>query len=415
MHIAADKFEDEFLRAKIELAAQLVVNAAERGETPDRLLNLLRGGLTEIETLYSPTGRELELTSERLAQHSLALLKYRGRQFTGLVQKTIPSLDNATWGLQAMTCLAAGPMSGKTTLVQQVCVDTLRSDPDTCCVIVSLEMSEEVLLNRMKSRVLEMEYQQLLTKNTDQDLEDADRLLYSVAKRLYVIDKAVYPCVTAEQIIAAAKRLKEITGCSHVIIALDYFQIFPIPKAIRKELRTPDDRDLWTVEQMLKIRDAIFPDPFIVISQINKTDKYRAEGMHSVKGSGQITFDADNVWLLNPLTDDQLVESITSDVSVLDRFRLKRPKERKADSARNKEDKRLAAEMLREDMQRKSVDFVELQIAKVRAGTTTKIILKHRHKLSDLQEVTDVGTYIRPPEADTLDPRTMPEPIDFPF
>jgi DNA primase len=340
--------------------------------------------------------KPLVRTSERLVHHDRYLAQFVGKEYIGLPQKGIPSLDAATLGLRHMTAIAAAPGAGKTTLMLQLCYDVLKNNPDTCCIIVSLEMSEEELLTRFKCRATATPYGKLLLESDQAMRERANAAIESVMARTFIIDEQVYPEVTAELLIRDIARLKSETGCKRVIVGIDYAQVYPIPEAARRGLRSENERDDWRVEELKRIRNAIAPDPLLVVSAISKGDGFKAGGLESLKGSSSFSYAADNCFVLNKITETELLSTVqltgkTFSLKPLARGSRYGGRGRKKASELTADQEAEALELLTNEMDRQGKDFVELRIVKYRGGKMKTFILSHRHVCSDMRELTEHG------------------------
>lgn len=355
---------------------------AASADSVSSFLDVMAEARQTLESISEPEPRPLVRTSQRLEAHARYLASMRGKEFLGLPQKTLPLLDQATKGLRGLILVAAAPGAGKTTFVQQICTDVLKSNANTCCLFVSLEMPEEIMLNRLISRETETPYDVLLTQNTDAGNKAAARKVREITDRLFIIDDSIYPAVNAELIIRDAKRLKEETGCDEIIIAVDYIQKLPLPPDIKK--LSDNLQDDWRMSQLQKIRRAIWPCPLVAISAINKTDGFKAKTMSNLKGSGTLAFDGDMILLINKMEDDDLIDRIVNHGK---KFNLCSRENRKKnrESKRPERDEKL--EMLREALERSNKELIELTVDKVRGGTKKTIYMQHLHTMSDMMEL----------------------------
>ncbi|MBY0545846.1 MAG: hypothetical protein K2W95_01010 [Candidatus Obscuribacterales bacterium] len=375
------KAKEEFNKVRAELAqiTDIAEAAAKLASAAERL------NATKSDRHLRP----VQKLSERLAAHELYLEQMRGKEFLGLPQRTLPGLDEATEGLQALITVAAGPGVGKTILVEQLCVDLLKANPKTCCLFISLELFEEELLNRMKSRAVETPRSKLL-KSDDANLHlKARSAIEDVCRRFCIIDRNVAPDITTQRILQEVANLKQETECDDIVVAFDYFNKFPIPADKLRELRSSEDKDDWRMEQMERIRNAIFPNPFIVIATVNKSEGLKAVSMNNVKGSSRIVYDADTVLLLNKIEDDDLVGQVAWDVSTEQWELYKEPSKPRYSKRKKKVDDETeqALQIIVDRKEEQQVDFVELTIPKVRGGTQSKLTLLNRHTLSDIREL----------------------------
>ena len=104
--------------------------------------------------------------------------------------------------------------------------------------------------------------------------------------------------------------LKASSGASRVFVIVDYLQVFPVPDAVAKNIRTDLDGDKWRIGQMKELRDAIGSEnAVLVISEARKPSNDAQEwagDMAAVMGSARGTYTPDMVLLLNPLSNEEL-------------------------------------------------------------------------------------------------------------
>jgi replicative DNA helicase len=130
---------------------------------------------------------DLEAEKKRLTEP-------KSTEAVGLVQKTIPSLDQATLGLRGLVLLAAPPGLGKSALALQLGVDAVRADTNVALVYVSVDQSRWEAYDRMLSRLARLEYRKLrlgrssLSEEESKRLADAEQELTGIGPRIRVID-----------------------------------------------------------------------------------------------------------------------------------------------------------------------------------------------------------------------------------
>jgi hypothetical protein len=262
--------------------------------------------------------------ADELADHEDRLAQWRGREFLGLPQKTLPKLDQMTLGLRGLMLLAAAPNVGKTTLAIQLGLDAVvHNAPDAAFLFVSLEMSRWEMLTRFRSRLARLDYNTLVfgsggfganaqtfTNEEFANLVAAHDKLLDIGSRLRILDDKNFPTPTLEKIIDQVKDLKASSGASRVFVAVDYLQVWPVPDAVAKHIRTDIDADKWRIGQMKELRDAVGSEnATLVISEARKPSSEAQEwagDMAAVMGAARGTYTPDIVLLLNPLLDDEL-------------------------------------------------------------------------------------------------------------
>jgi len=305
---------------------------------------------------------------EELAAHALALEKWRGKEFIGLPQKTLPELDTATLGFRGLMLLAAGPNVGKTALSVQFGLDVVKYNEDACFLFLSLEMSRTDIISRMKCRLAELDWKTLVFGSPDrrglsrdvyftQDehtrLRFADLSLEELGDRIRVLDERNFPAPTIENVVYQVKDLKARTGTSRAFLLVDYLQVWPIPPHESQNLRNDLDADKWRIGAMKTLRDALDGDAVMVISEARKpggstTGAEWGGELSDVMGAARGTYTPDMVFLLNPLRNEDLFKAMGKDV----------PKTNKDEEAAE----------IRRTLQEQGVSWNTLKIAKGRDG-----------------------------------------------
>lgn len=258
---------------------------------------------------------------DELADHEERLAQWRGREFIGLPQKTLPKLDGLTLGLRGLMLLAAAPNVGKTTLAVQLGLDAVVHNPDAAFLFVSLEMSRWDILTRFRSRLSGLDWKTLVfgsgfgdapsfTEEESERLEAAHNTLADIGSRLRILDEKNFPAPTLPKILDQVEDLKASSGASRVFVLLDYLQVWPVPDAVAKNIRTDLDADKWRIGQMKELRDAVGSEnAALVISEARKPSNDAQEwagDMAAVMGAARGTYTPDMVLLLNPLSDKEL-------------------------------------------------------------------------------------------------------------
>ena len=316
--------------------------------------------------------------AEELADHAQALERWRGEEFIGLTQKTLPSLDEATLGFRGLMLLAAGPNVGKTALAVQFGLDVVKNNKDACFLFLSLEMSRTDIVTRMKCRLAEMDWKTLVfgssrgrglsfgnvffTQDEYTRLQSANLSLAELGDRIRVLDERNFPAPTVEKVIHQVKDLKARTETSRTFILVDYLQVWPIPPNEAKNLRTELDADKWRIGAMKTLRDALEGDAVMVISEARKpggsaTGAEWGGDLADVMGAARGTYTPDMVFLLNPLRDEDLFQPMGEEV----------PK--------GKEKMEEQAAEIRKILQGQGVSWNTLKIAKGRDG----VLRVHQH------------------------------------
>ena len=257
--------------------------------------------------------------ADELAEHAHRIGKYRGRDYIGLPQKTLKKLDDMTLGLRGLMLLAAAPNVGKTTLGVQLGLDVVTNNDDAAFLFLSLEMSRWDMLTRMTSYLARMDWKTVVfgsnggtfSQDEHKRLTDAEATLARLGPRIRILDDTNFPLPTLARVIDQARDLKATTGAKRLFVLADYLQVWPVPEAAAKALRTDLDADKWRIGQMKELRDAIDGDPVLVISEARKPDKDKAwaGALTDVMGSARGTYTPDIVMLQHALTAADLKDA----------------------------------------------------------------------------------------------------------
>lgn len=346
----------------------------------DALANAYRTACEQkSETVFQP----IVPLSERLADNTARLAKRSGQQYLGLIQNSLPELNEATLGLRKMITVASGPGVGKTIFIAQLVQDVLVANDDACAVLVSWELTGDEIIDRMKSRMLNLKWSDLQLHSTPEQRDQADALLAPIADRMVIIEgsNCAEKELTAEKIIKEADTLKRQTGCKRCIVAVDYLQIFPVPDEVANS-RTDIGRDDYIVKEMKKVRYYLGDDPLLLISEVNKNSgAMGGKGLEKIKGSGRVPYSSDAVFFLNPLTDEELVKvcQFHNGVAVPVGRYATAPEVDKKSVAKT-------AAAIRASLLEQGKDYVELYIGKIRdGGKRATILLTNNYELSRME------------------------------
>lgn len=239
------------------------------------------------------------------------LQKYHGKSLIGLNQPTLPRLCAALSGWRGVTLLASRTGVGKTIFVCQQVLDVLKANSDVCAILCSFEMPFEQIMSRMWSHLAGVEWQDLAFRGTG--LELGMKRFKDYANRMIILDKKNMRTTSQDEIIAAAETLKQLTGCNHVNLIIDYVDIYEPPQDLESRLRTETQEQKWQMQEMLDIRDRLGGgDPVIAITEVRK-----GTGQDSINnpitpddvmGSSRKAYAADALLIYNPLTAIDLYE-----------------------------------------------------------------------------------------------------------
>lgn len=228
------------------------------------------------------------------------------KQFVG-VRFNLEHLDNKLGVIQrGHFCVVGGrPGSGKSTLAQMLAIDTALVF-NQAVLFVSAEMDKETLANRLISALSSIPYNNI----HNADLYDGMLQQYTNARTAYEnlpiwIEPKQKPSISEVRSYARkAKRKYKTLGC----IIVDYLQL----------LRDPSKKDRFqevsSISRELKSMAKEFNCPVIALVQLNRdSEKNQRPKSSDIKESGQIEQDADQIIMVNPLTnkDDQQPLGVT--------------------------------------------------------------------------------------------------------
>lgn len=256
---------------------------------------------------------EFTCANELLESHNAYLENYRGKDFIGLKQTALPTLDKLTLGIRGNILLAAAPNVGKTALTIQIAIDVLKNNSDACVVYLSLEMPKNSIMSRIRCHLAKMNWDTLVFgsgKETEGEplfkkeelliLKKADDLLKNIGNRFCIVTEKDYTEISVGTVLSIVENLKKKTSCSRVFIILDYLQVWPIPDSVLKTLRSDNEADKWRIGQLKILSETLVDDPVLSISEARKPpDKTVAWGgeLSDIMGSARNSYTPDMVLL----------------------------------------------------------------------------------------------------------------------
>ncbi len=217
-----------------------------------------------------------------------------GGMVTGIPTGFI-DLDHKTSGMQPsdLVLLAARPSMGKTAFVLNL-VDYVAVRKGLPCMVFSLEMSKEQLVNRMLSMESSVDSQKLRTGSlTDADWDAVVEGIGIVGNSKLIIDDT--PGISITELRSKCRKMKLEHGLSMVII--DYLQL------MSGSGRSGDNRqqEISEISRSLKALARELNAPVIALSQLSRACESRQDHrpmLSDLRESGAIEQDADVVMFL---------------------------------------------------------------------------------------------------------------------
>ena len=205
-------------------------------------------------------------------------------------------LDYKTSGMQPsdLVLIAARPSMGKTAFVLNL-VDHVAVRKGLPCMIFSLEMSKEQLVNRMLAMESNVDAQKLRNGNlTDSDWDAIVEGIGVIGNSKMIIDDT--PGISITELRSKCRKMKLEYGLSMVII--DYLQLMTGSGGKSSESR---QQEISEISRSLKALAREINAPVIALSQLSRACETRTDHrpmLSDLRESGAIEQDADVVMFL---------------------------------------------------------------------------------------------------------------------
>ena len=258
---------------QIQKATTGVQSLLNQGKVQEAVKTLKTIDLPQESNIKPITGDSL------IAQISIA-------EPLGLRNGWLTRLDHAFQGFRGLCFIGGAPGVGKTILASQLAAGLLTQNLELFCVFLSLELNSRSIALNMSAAA--NAYQGNLSE---------------IASRLFVYESL--PFTHVNDLITLLKQKEQETGLRSCLI-LDRIQL--LDAAAGTDLYRDEKRYDWITQ----IRDAIYPNPVIAISELAKVNWGSGWlGMEAFKGSGRGGHAADQAMIITPLTDSQLYANIS--------------------------------------------------------------------------------------------------------
>lgn len=230
------------------------------------------------------------------AQAKLEELAKNKRSITG-IETGFPDFDKITTGLQGgeMIILAARPGMGKTALALNM-ANYAAMHTKKAVAIFNLEMSADMLINRMISSTGQIDAYKLQTGNMqEKDWKRYNEALSQLANtNIYIEDNAG---VTAQEIRAKCRRLASSENGLGLVV-IDYLQL------VSSGSRRIESRqvEVSEISRSLKTMALELDVPVIALSQLSRSAEKRESNqpmLADLRESGSLEQDADMVLFIN--------------------------------------------------------------------------------------------------------------------
>ena len=287
---------DYAIRRNLIDTATEIINTTYEDESVTTLLDTAEKNILNVVRARS-VGSFMPIQEVlRNAQAKLEELAKNKRTITGL-ETGFPDFDKITTGLHGgeMIILAARPGMGKTALALNMATFAA-SRTKKAVAIFNLEMSAEMLVNRMISSVGQIDSYKLQTGNMlEKDWQRYNEALSQLSETNIFIEDNV--SVTAQDIRAKCRRLANSeTGLGLVVI--DYLQL------INSGSRRVESRqvEVSEISRALKTMAVELDVPVIALAQLSRSAEKRESNqpmLSDLRESGSLEQDADMVLFIN--------------------------------------------------------------------------------------------------------------------
>lgn len=288
--------KDNYVRRNlIDAATNIATNAYDEENVTDLLDNAERDILNVVKARQSSVFVPIREVLRR-AQANLEELAQNKRTVTGL-ETGFYDLDKHTAGLHGgeMIILAARPGMGKTAFALNIATNAAMTT-DKAIAVFNLEMSAEMLVNRMISAVGQIDSYKLTTGQ----LQSNDWKRYNEAMsqladtNIYIEDNAG---ITASEIRAKCRRLAN-SEKGLGLVVIDYLQL------VTSGGRRTESRqvEVSEISRSLKTMALELDVPVIALAQLSRNAEKRENSqpmLADLRESGSLEQDADMVLFIN--------------------------------------------------------------------------------------------------------------------
>ena len=292
---AAIVSEKAVLRRLIKTTEE-IANTCYAGKEP--LENILADTDKSIFDLLQNKGGQEFVPIKQVAINVLEKIEdaYKNQGTVTGIPSGFIDLDYKLSGFQPsdFILIAARPSMGKTAFVLNV-VDYVSVRKNLPCMVFSLEMSKEQLVNRMLSMESNVDSQKLRTGTlTDSDWDAVVEGIGIIGNSKLIIDDT--PGISISELRSKCRKMKLEYGLSIVII--DYLQLM---SGSRKGENDNRQQEISDISRSLKALARELHAPVIALSQLSRACETRTDHrpmLSDLRESGAIEQDADVVMFL---------------------------------------------------------------------------------------------------------------------
>ena len=287
--------EKAVLRRLIKTTEE-IANACYAGKEP--LENILADTEKSVFDLLQNKGGQEFVPIKQVAINVLEKIEdaYRSQGTVTGIPSGFIDLDYKLSGFQPsdFILIAARPSMGKTAFVLNV-VDYVSVRKNLPCMVFSLEMSKEQLVNRMLSMESNVDAQKLRTGTlTDADWDAVVEGVGVIGNSKLIIDDT--PGISITELRSKCRKMKLEYGLSLVII--DYLQLMSGSKKGGSDNR---QQEISEISRSLKAIARELHAPVIALSQLSRACETRTDHrpmLSDLRESGAIEQDADVVMFI---------------------------------------------------------------------------------------------------------------------
>ena len=284
--------EKAVLRRLIKTTEE-IANTCYAGKEP--LENILADTEKSIFDLLQNKGGQEFVPIKQVAINVLEKIEdaYKNQGTVTGIPSGFIDLDYKLSGFQPsdFILIAARPSMGKTAFVLNV-VDYVSVRKNLPCMVFSLEMSKEQLVNRMLSMESNVDSQKLRTGTlTDSDWDAVVEGIGIIGNSKLIIDDT--PGISISELRSKCRKMKLEYGLSIVII--DYLQLM---SGSRKGGNDNRQQEISDISRSLKALARELHAPVIALSQLSRANEKRDDKrpmLSDLRESGAIEQDADIV------------------------------------------------------------------------------------------------------------------------